>query len=111
MEYDVKHRTPFHEFGKKGRFEAQTVMPEDRDEVHVRVCYYQKNGRFANRAPTVPKSAFDDFLDAVQREVEVARNPDMWSIESRELPEKLSKLIDEVGEDRAMELLAEQTDG
>ena len=96
---------------------VQIVTPESTDENQLRFCYY-KNGEFVNRPLTVAPSpdVAERTGEVVDTMASLARTFDPDEIEALvdELGEEkileLSVLIDELGKSRLMEILQKEAD-
>jgi hypothetical protein len=75
---------------------VQIVTPESSDENQLRFCYY-KNGEFVNRPLTVSPST-----DVADRTGEVVET--MASLARTFTPEEIAALVEELGEDKILEL-------
>lgn len=95
---------------------VQIVTPEDADENQLRFCYY-KEGEFVNRPLTITPSqdAADRTGEVVETMASLARTFTADEIEAlvEELGEdkilELSVLIEELGKSRLMDILQEET--
>jgi hypothetical protein len=75
---------------------VQIVNPESTDENELRFCYY-KNGEFVNRPLTIaPTEA------AAERTAEVVET--MASLARTFTPDEITALVEELGEERILEL-------
>jgi hypothetical protein len=96
---------------------VQIVTPEDAEENQLRFCYY-KEGEFVNRPLTISPSeeAADKTGEVVETMTSLARTFTADEIEAlvEELGEdkilELSVLIEELGKSRLKEILDEETD-
>ena len=96
---------------------VQIVTPEETDENQLRFCYY-KEGEFVNRPLTVAPSeqAAERTGEIVETMASLARTftPDEIEALVEELGEEkileLSVLIEELGKSRLMEILREETE-
>lgn len=105
-DYDIIERETVDEWGDgEGRAEVQAVYDNDHDYYSVRVCYYQDNGRFGQSAPTIDpdQETADEVCDAFQRMAKVAREE-----RERARLSELSDLVDEVGYERAKQILEQE---
>ncbi|GAB7017413.1 hypothetical protein [Halostagnicola sp. A-GB9-2] len=75
---------------------VQIVTPESSDDTELRFCYY-KDGEFVNRPLTV-----DPTAETAERTVEVVET--MSSLARTFTPDEIVSLVDELGEDRVLEL-------
>jgi hypothetical protein len=75
---------------------VQIVTPEDADENQLRFCYY-KDGEFVNRPLTMSPSE-----DAADRTGEVVET--MASLARTFTADEIDALVDELGEDKILEL-------
>lgn len=75
---------------------VQIVTPESSDENQLRFCYY-KNGEFVNRPLTVSPST-----DVADRTGEVVET--MASLARTFTPDEIAALVEELGEDKILEL-------
>lgn len=107
-DYDVIAREIVDRWGdEEGRAEVQAVYDTEHDNYQVRVCYYQDNGRFGQSAPTIdpdPETA-EKTAEAVKKMAEEARQA-----EKRARFSELEDLVEDVGYERAMEILSEEAD-
>ncbi len=95
---------------------VQIVTPESKDENQLRFCYY-KDGEFVNRPLTVAPSAevADRTGEVIETMASLARTFTADEIDALvdELGEdkilELSVLIDELGKSRLLEILQEET--
>lgn len=104
---DILDRYVVEEWDGDGRSEVQASWNEDRERYEVRVCAYQPNGRFAQYPPHVSpdEDTVAALVDGIAEMAEVARHENLMD----ELGE-LSDLIEQVGPDRARELLEAAAD-
>ena len=106
--YDVIDREVVDRWGdEEGRAEVQAVHDTEHDLYRVRVCYYQDNGRFGQSAPTIdpdPETA-EQTAEAVKRMAEEAQQA-----EKRARFSELEDLVEDVGYDRAVEILSNEAD-
>lgn len=107
-DYEIIDRVVVDRWGDdEGRAEVQAVYEEEYDNYSVRVCYYQDNGRFGQSAPTIspdPETA-EKVAEAFHKMAERAREE-----EERDRLAELNELVDEVGYDRAKEILEQEAD-
>jgi hypothetical protein len=75
---------------------VQIVNPEGTDDAELRFAYY-KNGEFVNRPLTVTPSA-----EVADRTAEVVET--MGSLARTFSPDEIEALVDELGEERVLEL-------
>lgn len=75
---------------------VQIVTPESTDENQLRFCYY-KNGEFVNRPLTVAPTP-----EVAERASEVIET--MASLARVFTPDEIDALVDELGEERILEL-------
>lgn len=75
---------------------VQIVSPESSDENELRFCYY-KDGEFVNRPLTMTPS-----VEAADRTTEVV--PTMASLARTFEPDEIEALVEELGEERVLEL-------
>ncbi len=75
---------------------VQVVTPESTDETQLRFCYY-KDGEFVNRPLTVAPSP-----EVAERTGEVVET--LGSLARTFTPDEIERLVDELGEDRILEL-------
>ncbi len=75
---------------------VQIVSPESSEENELRFCYY-KNGDFVNRPLTVAPGA-----DVAERTGEVVTT--MASLARTFTPEEIEALVEELGEEKVLEL-------
>jgi hypothetical protein len=79
-----------------GRGVVQIVTPESSDENQLRFCYY-KDGEFVNRPLTMAPSA-----DNAERTAEVVET--MASLARTFTADEIGALVDELGEEKILEL-------
>lgn len=75
---------------------VQIVTPESSDENQLRFCYY-KDGEFVNRPLTVAPSS-----DVADRTTEVVET--MASLARTFTPDEIEALVEELGEEKILEL-------
>ncbi len=75
---------------------VQIVTPESSDENQLRFCYY-KDGEFVNRPLTVAPSS-----DVADRTAEVVET--MASLARTFTPDEIAALVEELGEEKILEL-------
>ncbi|MCY4732361.1 hypothetical protein KY092_17560 [Natronomonas gomsonensis] len=75
---------------------VQIVTPESSDENQLRFCYY-KDGEFVNRPLTVAPSS-----DVADRTAEVVET--MASLARTFTPDEIEALVEELGEEKILEL-------
>ncbi len=75
---------------------VQIVTPESSDDTELRFCYY-KEGEFVNRPLTI-----DPTAETAERTVEVVET--MSSLARTFTPDEIASLVDELGEERILEL-------
>ena len=75
---------------------VQIVTPESSGDTELRFCYY-KDDEFVNRPLTI-----DPTTETAERTVEVVET--MSSLARTFTPEEISSLVDELGEERVLEL-------
>lgn len=81
---------------ENGHGVVQIVTPEGTDENQLRFCYY-KNGEFVNRPLTISPSQ-----DAAERTGEIVET--MASLARTFTAEEIEALVDELGEEKILEL-------
>lgn len=75
---------------------VQIVNPESSDENELRFCYY-KDGEFVNRPPTVAPTP-----EVAERTEEAVTT--MASLARTFTPDEIESLVDELGEEKVLEL-------
>lgn len=75
---------------------VQVVVPESTDEARLRFCYY-KDGEFVNRPLTVAPAR-----ETAERTGEVVES--LASLARTFTPDEIERLVDELGEERVLEL-------
>ncbi|MBP1985892.1 hypothetical protein [Halolamina salifodinae] len=108
-EYEVIDREVVDQWGEEeGRAEVQAVHETSSDSYEVRMCYYQDNGRFGQSAPTIKpdvgtaQQAADAIAEMAEKARQARRQARLADIE---------ELVDDVGYERAKELLADEASG
>ncbi|EMA44251.1 helix-turn-helix transcriptional regulator [Halococcus saccharolyticus] len=105
---DIIERRVVEEWGDdQGRTEVQVSRNSNRDRYEVRLACYQENGRFANFAPHV---AADEKTMQCVREAFEELAPVAREANEREKLADISELVDELGHERAMEVLSSTRD-
>lgn len=104
--YEVLEREVVDRWGEgDGRAEVQAVHETEADTYEVRVCYYQENGRFGQSAPTI--SPEPDVISRAAAAIEEMGEEARYSRQRARLS-AIEDLIDDIGYDRAKEVLLEE---
>lgn len=104
--YKILEREVVDRWGEgEGRAEVQAVHETEADNYEVRVCYYQENGRFGQSAPTLSPEPdiISRTVEAIEEMGEEARHA-----RQRARLSAIEDLIDDIGYDRAKEILMEE---
>lgn len=104
--YDVISKEVVDQWGEEeGRAEVQAVHETENDDYAVRMCYYQDNGRFGQSAPTIEpdEETAERAANAILKMADKARQARQKARLS-----DIEDLIDDVGYERAKELLSEE---
>lgn len=104
---DIVDRYVVETWSGEGRSEVQASFNESRERYEVRVCAYQPNGRFAQYPPHVSPDdeTIEELVAGIEEMADRARQENLMD----EMGE-LSDLIEQVGPNRARELLEEAAD-
>lgn len=104
-DYEIIDREVVERWGEEeGRAEVQAVHETENNNYEIRVCYYQENGRFGQSAPTISPDSdtLDRTVAAIHEMGEEARQA-----RQRARLSEIEGLIDDLGYERAKELLTE----
>lgn len=101
---DILDRYEVESWSGKGRSEVQASWNDGNDRYEVRVCAYQPNGRFAQYPPHVSpdEETIEKLIEGIWEMAERAKKENLLN----EMGE-ISDLVEEVGAERARELLEE----
>ena len=99
---DIVDRFPIEEWDGKGRSEVQVAWNDERGRYDIRIAGYQENGRFAQYPPHLPsdEDTIDRLVEGIREMAQRARQENILE----EMGE-LTELIEEVGPERAKQLL------